>query len=256
MDPKIKRIARAGYAAKGAVYILTGILALLTAFDLGGEKVGKLQILDFLEKQTFGKVLLALIGIGLICYAVWRFIQSVRDPEGIGSDKRALVKRSGFFISGVLYLGLGLLALVEIFREVGSSGNQAFLSGEKGKYMLLLAGAIFVLKALYQFAVAIKGDFMQNLDLRSIRKDNVRSIVKKVGYAGFIARGIVEGVIGYILIMTGLRELPKDIKGTSQAFTLLQQTSNGPWLLGLVAAGLVCYGLYVLSFSRYRNFKR
>lgn len=255
MDPKIKRIAQSGYAAKGVVYIITGILTLLAAFGLGGEKAGKLQVMDFLEKQAFGKVLLTLIGTGLACYALWRFIQSIRDPEGIGSDNKGMLKRTGFFLSGILYLGLGLLALADIFIEFGGSGNQAFLSGTKGKWILLVAGTVFIIKAIYQFIVAFKGDFMDNLDLRSIRKDSLRSIVRNVGYAGFIARGIVEGVIGYILIRSGLHESTQNIKGTSQAFSFLQQTGNGPWLLGLVAAGLACYGLYVLSFARYRRFK-
>ncbi|MDO1498990.1 DUF1206 domain-containing protein [Winogradskyella maritima] len=99
MDDKIKKVAYTGFIAKGAVYGITGILAFLAAFNLGGSKAGKFQVIEFLEKQPFGKVLLALLGIGLICYALWRFIQSIQDPENIGTDNKGLVKRVSFSLA-------------------------------------------------------------------------------------------------------------------------------------------------------------
>ena len=42
MDDKVKHIARAGFASKGTVYALTGILALGAAFGLGSQSQGKL----------------------------------------------------------------------------------------------------------------------------------------------------------------------------------------------------------------------
>ncbi len=69
MDSKLKKMARAGYVAKGTVYGITGILTFLAAFNLGGEKTSQLEVLKFLDEQPFGNVLLILLGIGLIFYA-------------------------------------------------------------------------------------------------------------------------------------------------------------------------------------------
>jgi len=162
MDDKIKKLAYTGYLAKGAVYAITGVLAFLAAFNMGGEKAGKLQVVEFLEKQPFGRVLLAVLGLGLICYAIWRFIQSVRDPEGIGTDGKALVKRVSFFISGLIYLGLGIFAIVDIFYEPSSGsggGKSSFLSGDTGKYVFVVVGIALAGKGIYQFIKAYKGDF-------------------------------------------------------------------------------------------------
>ncbi|MDO6820165.1 DUF1206 domain-containing protein [Zobellia sp. 1_MG-2023] len=128
MNNKIKQVAYVGFVAKGSVYAITGILAFLAAFNLGGQKAGKLQIIEFLEKQPFGKFLLAALGVGLICYALWRFIQSIQDPENMGTDGKALVKRVSFFISGLIYLGLGIFAIVDIFYEPEILGPIALLS--------------------------------------------------------------------------------------------------------------------------------
>ncbi|HSP82353.1 MAG TPA: DUF1206 domain-containing protein [Gillisia sp.] len=62
MDSALKKIARVGYLAKGIVYGLTGILTFLAAFDMGGEKTDQLRVLEFLDEQTFGNILLILLG--------------------------------------------------------------------------------------------------------------------------------------------------------------------------------------------------
>src|SRR6056297_1289456 len=130
MDSKIKKMARTGFVAKGVVYGITGVLTFMAAFNMGGQKAGRLQVLEFLDKQTFGNILLILMGIGLACYATWRFIQSVSDPENIGDDTKGKAKRTAFFLSGLLYLGLAVLAVLRVINAgsgsgTGSSGSQS-----------------------------------------------------------------------------------------------------------------------------------
>ncbi len=56
-----------GYAAKGIVYAITGILTYMAAFNMGGQQTGSKRVMYFLEKQFFGNVLLTLIALGLLC---------------------------------------------------------------------------------------------------------------------------------------------------------------------------------------------
>ncbi|NNE76443.1 MAG: DUF1206 domain-containing protein [Pricia sp.] len=260
MDDKIKKVAYTGFIAKGTVYAITGILALLAAFNMGGEKAGKFQVIEFLEKQPFGKVLLALLGIGLACYALWRFIQSIQDPEDIGSDTKGIVKRISFFISGMIYLGLGIFAIVDIFSEPSSSGgsgtSSSLLTGETGKFIFLGLGIALGIKGIYQFIKAYKGDFLQKFDIKSMTDNSKRKFIKNMGYAGLVARGILTVIVAYFFIKAGLGTSVSDnsLKGTSEAFSFLQDNSSGPWLLGIVAAGLVCYGIYLFTMAKYRTF--
>jgi hypothetical protein len=256
MDSKIKRVAYTGYAAKGFVYAMTGILAFLTAFNLGGQKAGKLQIIDFLEKQPFGKVILALLGLGLVCYAIWRFIESIRDPEGIGSDGKGVVKRVSFFISGLVYLGLGVFAIVDIFSEPSKSGGNSLLAGETGRYIFLAVGICLAIKSVYQFVKAYKGDFLKQFNLSTMADPKKRTALKNLGYAGHVARGIVVGIVAYFFIKAGIRSggSSGEVKGTAEAFSFLQGSTAGPWLLGVVALGLVCYGIYMFAKAKYRTF--
>jgi hypothetical protein len=41
--------------------------------------------------------------------------------------------------------------------------------------------------------------------------------------------------------------------GLDGALTKLLRADHGPWLLGLVAAGLIAFGVYSLSEARYRR---
>lgn len=256
MDNRIKNIARAGYASKGVVYALTGVLAFGAAIGLGSSSEGKLGVLKFLEEQPFGKVLLGLMGLGLLCYAFWRFFQSIKDPENMGSDNKGLGKRIGFFFSGMVYLGLGIFSLYEIFKqsESGGSPKSEMLPTEYLPYIFYAIAVGIAFKSLFQFMKVYKGDFLSKFHLGTISNINAIKTIKWLGYAGLVSRGILVGIVAYFFFKAADTASQDDIKGTTEAFSFLRQNSEGPWLVGLVALGLICYGAYMFIKAKYRRF--
>ena len=261
MNSKLKKMARAGYAAKGTVYGITGILTFLAAFNLGGQKAGQLQVLEFLDKQPFGNVLLVLLGLGLLCYTAWRFVQSIEDPENIGNDKKGKVKRVGFFISGLIYLGLAALAIWRVISSGsspgsgGSSGKSSFLATETGLYVLGAIGIITICVGIYQFIRIYKKTFMKKFDFRSMNDEKRRKTIKNSAYTGLASRGVLFLITGYFALHAAITSNPSEIKTTREAFSFLQESSYGAWLLGLVAAGLVGYAVYMFMMAKYRRFQ-
>lgn len=256
MDEKIEKVAKAGFVSKGIVYALTGILAFGAASGLGGSSEGKLGVLKFLEEQPFGKVLLGVLGLGLLCYAFWRFFQSLADPENIGSEPKAIAKRTGFFISGSVYLGLGLYSIYEIFANTGGSGSSkgtSMLPPESLTSIFYAVAIGMAIKSIFQLIKAFKGDFLDKFHLDTIFKINIRKTIKWLGYAGLTARGIVVGIVAYFFFRAADTASKGDIKGTAEAFSFLRQ-SYGPWLMGAVALGLICYGAYMFVMAKYRKF--
>lgn len=264
MDSNIETMARTGFVAKGVVYGITGILTFMAAFNMGGgEKAGQLQVLDFLEEQTFGNILLILMAIGLACYSAWRFLQSIKDPENIGDDSKGKAKRAAFFCSGLLYLGLAGLAVWRALSSggggsesssSGSAQNSSFLASETGLILIGIVGAGIIIAGIFQFVKAYKNDYQKKFDLSSLHDQKKREGIEKTAEFGLSARGVIFLIIGFFAIKAAMDSNPSDIKTTREAFSFLQDSSYGAWLLGLVAAGLVAYAIYMFLMAKYRRF--
>ena len=261
MESKIKKMARAGFVAKGTVYAIIGILTFKAAFNMGGgQKSGKMQVLQFLDQQPFGNFLLVLMGLGLLCYAAWRFVEAIKDPEHIGDDTKGKAKRAAFFISGIIYLGFAVLALLRVFNSGGgspSSGSQtksSFLASETGLILIGIAGAGIIIAGIYEFIKAYKNDYFKKFNLYSISDEKKRESIKKTAEFGLAARGVIFLIIGYFALKAALHNNPSEIKTTREVFSFIQDSSYGPWLMGIVAAGLVAYAIYMFLMAKYRNF--
>src|SRR5215204_6696994 len=81
-SPWVERMARFGYVAKGVVYVVMGVLAVLAAVNAGGgsttDQNGAFQAI---EEAPFGQVLLGVVAIGLTGYVLWRSIQARGRPR-------------------------------------------------------------------------------------------------------------------------------------------------------------------------------
>ena len=261
MDKKIKTMARTGFIAKGVVYGIIGVLTFKAAFDMGGQKAGQLQVLEFLEKQTFGNILLILMALGLACYAAWRFVQAIKDPEHIGDDGKGKAKRVAFFCSGLLYLGFGILAALKAFGSgSGSSGSSgsaqksSFLASETGLWIIGIVGVGIIIAGIFQFVKAYKNDYYKKFGLASLDDKKKRESIKKTAKFGLSARGVILLIIGFFAVQAAVNSNPSKIKTTQEAFAFIQESGYGPWLMGLVAAGLVAYAIYMFLMAKYRRF--
>jgi hypothetical protein len=68
-----------------------------------------------------------------------------------------------------------------------------------------------------------------------------------------VARAVIFGLIGYGLIKAAIDYNPKEAIGLDGALRQLADSSYGPALLGLVAAGLAGFAIYSMADARYRK---
>lgn len=99
-------MGRLGFAAKGIVYAIVGVLAALVAVGAGGALTDSQGALQLVIQLPFGQLLLGLVALGLIAYAIWRGVQAFKDTERKGNDAKGLLTRTGYLISGLIYAGL------------------------------------------------------------------------------------------------------------------------------------------------------
>ena len=262
-QPWFERLARLGYAAKGLVYFIVGFLAAQAAFGAGGRTTDTSGALTTIVTQPFGKFLLFLVTIGLIGYVLWRIVQTILDPEHAGEtmDAKRIAQRLGYAFSALAYSGLAVTAVKLIIGSGGSSGNATqdwtarFLAQPFGQWLVGLAGVVAIGVGFSYLYEAYKAKFRRHLKLTQMSQAEQTWAVR-LGRLGIAARGIVFGIIGLFLIQAAKQSDASQAKGFGEALASLEQQPFGPWVLGLVALGLIAYGIYSVVEARYRQILR
>jgi Domain of Unknown Function (DUF1206) len=256
--PWMERLARLGYATEGAMYTLIGLLAAGVAFGSGGHATGQRGALEIVAGSPFGGALVGLIALGFLGYALWRGFQAIADPDGEGTDVKALGKRAGYGVSALVYAGLAFSAVGLILGSASRGGRTPddwtalLLSWPLGRVLVVCVGIAVVGLGLRELYQAYKARFLEHLELDEMG-ERARRWTERWGRLGIAARGLVFGVVGTFLIRAALEHDPQEARGLGGALQTLARQPLGSWLLSVVALGLVAYGLFMLSVARYRH---
>ncbi len=262
-NPWAERLFRLGYAAKGLVYAIVGWLAAWAAFSPGGRTTGTRGALRSLLKQPFGRILLGLVAIGLSGYVLWRLVQAILDTENKGTNAKGIILRLSYAGNGLIYGGLAITAFEfiddELEREVdiddsyGSRDWTALLLAQPfGQWLVGTVGMSVIGVGFYEFYQAYTANFRRKFKLNEM-SDTEKTWATHIGRFGLAARGIVYSIIGFFLIQAARQAQSKQIRGLEGALDLLARQSYGQWLLGIVAFGLIAYGVYYMVQARYRR---
>jgi len=253
-------LARFGYAAKGVVYLIIGGLAALAAFTGGGRTTDSRGAFEEILSQSYGKLLLGAVAVGMAAYAVWRFVQAVKDTENKGSDAKGIARRIGYAVIGVIHIGLAYSAAQLVFGSGGGSRGDAaskewtatLLAQPFGQWLVGAVGLGFIAFAVSQFYKAYTTKFREKLKTNEM-DEKTQTFATRAGQAGLSARGVVFGIVGVFLILAAWHSNAGEARGLSGALRALEQQSYGQWVLGIVALGLIAYGFYMLVQARYRR---
>jgi hypothetical protein len=248
----IKKYARIGLISKAAVYILIGGLATLATFNLGGKTSGKDGAMQFVMAQPMGKIMLAIIALGLVGYVVWRMIQTFKNPENSG-----VIPRIAFAFSGFFYALIAFSAVQMLFGGGGGSSSErqsylnAMLGETWGQVAVIVISLSFFGKAIYQLYTGISGRYSKKLTKIDLDK-KARQVLLKAGLVGYVSRAVVIGIVGFKFMKAALYPSISEPGSTKDAFDVLEKSFGGPFLLGGVALGLVAYGVFLIVKARYR----
>ncbi len=257
----IEKLARFGFAAKGAVYILVGILAAMAAMNMGSNgQASRNGAVQLIFDQPFGQILAWILVIGLIGYVIWRFVQAVKDPDHKGTDAKGMATRIGYFVSGIVY-GAFTYSIIRMLigSGSGSGGSNSrqtltakVLEWEYGPILVAIAGIIVMgvgLKYLYD---AYTTKFKKKLHNERMSFEE-QKWVTRLGRMGFTSRGIVWLILGFFVLKAGLNSNAGEVKGSQGVFSFIEQLSYGQWILLAVAIGVVAYGIYQFAKAKYYN---
>jgi len=244
-------VMRTGYAARGAVYLVVGGLALTAAIS-GGEAEGTTGALEQLRSQSWGVIALWAIGLGLLCFMVWRVIDAKMDLETYGTGLKGIVARGGQAVTGVIHGALGLWAIaLALGMGTGGGDTQSWtarlLAQDYGPWIVGLVGATVVGAGIYYFYKAYSEKYKSHL-----RRTELTEKLDPAAKAGLVAHGVAVALIGGFLIYAGVTASPEEAGGLGKAFDTVRSVAFGRILLILLASGLIAFALFCFMEAVYR----
>ncbi|MET7871155.1 DUF1206 domain-containing protein [Streptomyces cyaneofuscatus] len=253
--------ARAGFGARGVIYVLVGALALQIALSGGGGKQADRggAIAEIAEKP-FGKIVLWLLGIALVGMALWRLSEALfgsAGPDGGKASKRVMAAGRFVFYSFVAYSVLSFAA-GDSGSGGGSSDQQSqdvtakVLGWPGGQWIVGIGGVAIACAGIWIAVRAIMRKYHKHLKMTEMSQ-KVRRAVDFTGVFGGSARGTVFATAGGFAIAAAIKHNPDQTKGMDDTLRSFTETPVGPWLLVLIALGLVAFGIFSWFNARYRK---
>lgn len=249
--------ARIGYVVRGLLYIVVGVLAVQVALGVGGQTTDKKGAIEVLGAQPFGKFLLVAILIGLAGYSLWGFVRAFLDPLKRGTDPKGIAQRIGYLVSGLAY-GALIIPTIAYLRGMGGGGSSQgsqdltakLLSVPLGQWLVAIVGIIGMAGGLGQIWQAVTADFKKDLKSGEMSATEMKWAVW-VGRFGSAARGVTFAILGFFVLQAALRYDPQQAQGLDGALRAIAAQPYGPWLLAIVALGLISFGVYSILCARW-----
>ena len=248
----LRTLARIGYVVLGIVHIVIGAIAISVAQGTGGEadQGGAMQQVS---SWPFGGVLLWVIAIGLFALGLWQIAQAFleRDPD----TKRKWGHRAKYVGTALAYFAIAVTALVYALggQQDSSQSTETFtaqlLATPGGVFLVVLIGLVILGVGIAFVYRGAKRSFEKHLDLPG--NPTTRKGIVTFGVVGYIAKGIAVGVVGVLFIVAALTADPEKAGGLDAALKSLADLPFGTFILWLIGAGLIVYGIFCFARARY-----
>ncbi|MGH8233415.1 MAG: DUF1206 domain-containing protein [Rhodanobacteraceae bacterium] len=260
--PWLRWVARCGILAEGMIYVLIGGLAFAGAFDPTLHPSGSNGAMSKLARVPLGRVMLALLALGLAAFVLWQLVLAVLDPEY--QEDRWRIKRVALRIhhlwNGAIHcvlVGIAAWQLLGLGHGADHGHTQKHLTAMAlrlpgGRWLVGGIGAGIVVFALAQWILACRPqqDTRMHLADTPLRRPILFLLV-----LGYVARGALFGFIGTLLIHAAWLYDPSQVAGVAGALQSMRHQPYGRWLLGAVAIGLIGFGFAQIAKARYRQIR-
>lgn len=253
----VRYLAIYGCIATGIIYLAIGVIAILSFLKIKHGGADENSLLAYLNNFIAGTILIWIILLGTISYIAWRIYETIRDPYGYGSDWKGMATRAGIGLSTVAD---GLIAYSAILALLGTSpANENgrpeqqretvshILQKDWGDSLIITIGAVIAVTAVVQFIYGIARGYKERLNIQRLSR-GARYFVHFLAWAGYCARGIILGIIGFFLIKAGAAKDAQYVVNTDKAFDFIGD-DVGHFYFILTAAGTICYGLFMFALG-------
>jgi len=202
--------------------------------------------------QPFGRIMLGLIGIGIVGYAAYYIFEAAADLRRRGGGTRGWTNRGLTMIKAAVYGTIGIQALLVVFfdrrpMDRTEQGASAVMQFPLGEWLLMAIGLGVALYGVTQLRMVWRGGVDDDISVSRVRSE--APWILPLGRFGIAARSVILILMGATFARSGWRGRASDADGYREALRTI--ASFDPWLLTAIGAGLLCFGLYQLCYARY-----
>jgi hypothetical protein len=254
-----KGLAKLGFAARGTIYLLIGWFAVLLAAGKRPPEADQRGAMQEVARHNGGFLLLWVIAIGLTGYALFRLSEAAFGVvgEAKGHEKGPRLKS---LFRGILYAFFAVSAfnLLAHARSKSQAGQQQQLTTRvmqysAGRWLVGIVGVVVIVVGLALVVEGVRRKFKKYFALADMPAGS-RRIVWFLGTFGTTARGVVFALTGFFLVRAAWDYDPKKARGLDGALRQTVADSDlGRTLVGVVAVGLVAFGLYCYAEAAWRR---
>lgn len=247
-------VARLGLTARAVVYLLIGWLAVQIARGHGSHEANQRGAIAEIAQQKYGLVLLWLLGLGLAAYALWRLNEAAVGTAATGRKKGPRLRS---LVRGAVYAAFAVMTFSFIAGSSRQSQSQQqvtmtarVMRHDAGRWLVGLIGLIVIAVGLMLIVEGARKKFTKQLRMSQL-SGRKGTFVVRAGMIGNIARGLVFALAGVFVVDAAVTFDPAKSTGLDGALRTLADRSYGPGLLGILAAGLIIFGLFGLAEARW-----
>lgn len=245
---------RVGLVSYGVVHLLIAWLALQLAFGSAAGSASSTGALSEVAQKPLGQISLYVVAAGFLALVVWQLVEAVVGHRGEDGGRR-LAKRVGSAAKAVLYGFLGFSAVKVAIGAGSSSGGTDTLTARLmsmpgGQVLVALVGAGMLAVAGFLVWRGLTEGFKKDLE-RDGHTGTSGKVFVLFGKVGFVSKGVALMVVGVLFGWAAWSHDPDKSGGLDQALTKVLQQPFGAPVLGVIAVGIGCFGLFCFAWARH-----
>jgi hypothetical protein len=247
--------ARLGFVARGIAYIVIGVIAVMLAFGVARHEPDRAGAIEAIAGQPFGYLLLWILVIGFLALAVWRFVQAAEKRLNLTEGHRVMALLCGIAYAIAFY---STLMFVVHGTKPASDDSAArdytaqLLSLDGGRVLVACAGIVLVALGIVMAVRGFGAEFTRHLRMGWMSR-GTQDVVVRLGQAGYVARALIVVGIGIAALDAAITYNAARAEGVDGVLRSFAQTPFGPWLLVLVALGLIAFGILSFFEAKWRR---
>ncbi|SDZ33573.1 protein of unknown function [Micromonospora pattaloongensis] len=253
----LELLARGGFVGYGIVHLLFAWLALQIAFGTPAGEGDQSGALKLLAQQPLGRFLVVAVAVGLAAMALWQAFEAAIGHRADRGAERVFERVASAGRTAV-YLYFAWTAY-QVHRHAAASSadkqqalSERLMGSAGGRWLVALLGLALAGLGVGLVVYGVIKRFEKHLETGRMSA-GTRRLARRLGVAGYAAKGVAYGVAGALVIGAAVTYDPDKARGLDAALRALREQPYGASLLTLVALGIGAFAAFCLVQAKYRQ---